>query len=476
MHPDWRSAIQYGSRQFWLIGLLTWAGCTPGPVAPKDKAPIPVEVSPVIVREATDYAEFTGRTMAQETVEVRARISGYLQEVVFQEGQKVKEGDLLYRIDQRPYQVALEQAQSRVAEAESQIQSAISQKQQRAAEEERRQAELLLAQKSYDRTKNLADQGATTANAKDTAEANLSTAKSGLTAAQADMEFSQSMIATAEATANTARSAVESAKLNLEYTELRAPISGRIGKTSVTRGNLIQSGDLGTGPVLTTIVSINPIYVEFDVDEGTVLKVHHLIRDGKADRAVTGSAPVGFGLADEQGFPHEGFMTFAENRLSATTGTLRVRGTFDTGDNEILPGLFARVRVPIGKPHEVALISDRAVMSDLGEKIVYVVNDKHEVVPRPVKLGQMHFGLRAVEEGLKAGDRVIVNGIQRVAPGAIVDEKQVAMPGYQEATASPPTAVAPAAAAPVAEPPTTPEPAKVETPAETNAQPAPPQK
>lgn len=470
MHPDWRSAIRYGSKRLWLIGVLAWAGCSPGPVTTKDKAPIPVEASPVIMREATDYAEFTGRTMARETVDVRARISGYLQEVVFQEGQKVKEGDLLYRIDQRPYQVALEQAQSRVAEAESQIQSAISQKQQRAAEEERRQAELVLAQKSYDRTKTLADQGATTANAKDTAEANLSTAKSGLTAAQADMEFSQSMIATAEASANTARSAVESAKLNLEYTELRAPISGRIGKTVVTRGNLIQSGDLGTGPVLTTIVSINPIYVEFDVDEGTVLKVHHLIRDGKADRAVTGTAAIGFGLADEQGFPHEGFMTFAENRLSATTGTLRVRGTFDTGDNEILPGLFARVRVPIGKPHEVALISDRAVMSDLGEKIVYVVNDKHEVVPRPVKLGQMHFGLRAVEEGLKAGDRVIVNGIQRVAPGTVVDEKEVAMPGYQEAAAIPPATVAPTAAAPVAEP------AKAETPAETNAQPAPPQK
>lgn len=476
MHPDWRSAMRYSSRHLGLMAVLSCVGCSPGAIAPKDKAPIPVEVSPVIVREATDYAEFTGRTMAQETVEVRARISGYLQEVVFQEGQKVKEGDLLYRIDQRPYQVALEQAQSRVAEAESQIQSAISQKQQRAAEEERRQAELLLAQKSYDRTKNLADQGATTANAKDTAEANLSTAKSGLTAAQADMEFSQSMIATAEASANTARSAVDSAKLNLEYTELRAPISGRIGKTSVTRGNLIQSGDLGTGPVLTTIVSINPIYVEFDVDEGTVLKVHHLIRDGKADRAGTGSAPVGFGLADERGFPHEGVMTFAENRLSATTGTLRVRGMFDTGDNEILPGLFARVRVPIGKPHEVALISDRAVISDLGEKIVYVVNEKHEVVPRPVKLGQMHFGLRAVEEGLKTGDRVIVNGIQRVAPGAVVDEKEVAMPGYQEATTSPATAVAPAAAPPVAESPSKAEPAKADTPAAVDAQPAPSQK
>ena len=471
MHPDWRSVMRYGGKQFCLMVILTWVGCSPGPVTTKDKAPIPVEVSPVIVREATDYAEFTGRTIAQETVEVRARISGYLQEVVFQEGQKVKEGDLLYKIDQRPYQVALEQAQSRVVEAESQIQSAISQKLQRAAEEERRQAELTLAQKSYDRTKSLADQGASTANARDTAEANLSTAKSGLTAAQADMEFSLSMIATAEASANTARSAVDSAKLNLEYTELRAPISGRIGKTSVTRGNLIQSGDLGSGPVLTTIVSINPIYVEFDVDEGTVLKVHHLIRDGKADRAVAGSAPVSFGLADELGFPHEGLMTFAENRLSATTGTLRVRGTFDTGDNEILPGLFARVRVPIGKPHQVALISDRAVISDLGEKIVYVVNDKHEVVPRPVKLGQMHFGLRAVEEGLKAGDRVIVNGVQRVAPGAVVDEKEVAMPGDKAAATSPVPAVTPAT-----EIPATPAPAKAETPAPGDAQPAPPQK
>lgn len=412
-----------------MILVCVASSCSRISIPTSPKAPILVEVSPAIAREVTDYAEFTGRTTPVEVVEVRARVSGYLEDVVFQEGQRVQEGDLLYRIDPRPYRLALEQAQSKLEEAESQILSAKAQHLLRIAEEQRRQAELVLAQKSFDRQKALADQGASTAAAKDEVEANLATAKSAIGGAQADVNYAETMVASAQAAANTAQSAVGSAQLNLEFTELKAPISGRISKTLVTKGNLIQSGDVGTGPVLTTIVSVNPIYVECDVDEGTVLKVRRLIQAGQAERAASGTVPISFNLADETGFPHHGVLSFSENRIATSTGTLRIRGIFDTAEQEILSGLFVRVRVPIGRPHQAVLISDRAIISDLGQKIVYVVNDKQEVVPRPVVLGATHFGLRSVEQGLQSGDRIIVNGIQRVVPGAVVEAKDVAMPG-----------------------------------------------
>lgn len=425
------------------VGILL-AGCSAAKPTPPPSKPIAVEVSPVIEHEITDYADYTGRTVAMETVEIRARASGYISEVAFQDGGLINKGDLLYIIDQRPYQVELDRAQSGVAQAQAQVQQSIALLNQKKAEIDRIQAEVALSQKTFDRTERLAAQGAAAAEAIDSSQANLTKSKAALVAAIADSELATATVATAEAATQASQASVEQARLNLEYTELRAPISGRISRTSVTKGNLIQATDQGRA-TLTSIVSRNPIYVDFDIDERTVLRVKRLIREGKAEKVADGNVQVSFGLADEAGFPHSGWLTFFENKVNSGTGTLSVRGTFDTGEMEISAGLFARIRLPIGRPHRAVLVSERAVMADLGQKIVLVVNDKNEVVARPVKLGQMHDGLRVVEQGLQPNDRVIVNGLQRVAPGVVVEPRVVEMPtaagtSTQPAVLSPPTA------------------------------------
>jgi RND family efflux transporter MFP subunit len=221
---------------------------------------------------------------------------------------------------------------------------------------------------------------------------------------------------------------VASRELDLEYTKVIAPVSGRISRYVVTVGNLIQSGDQGGGTLLTTIMSVDPMYAYFDVDEYTVLRVRRLIREGKATSAREGDVSVWLGLANDEGFPHPGTINFVDNQVNARTGTLRLRGVFPNKDGALIPGYFARVRVPIGFPHPALLVSDRAVDTDQGQKIVYVVNEKNEVVSRPVRLGALHDGLREITDGVKPGERIIVNGLQQVRPGMIVEPKPVDMP------------------------------------------------
>jgi RND family efflux transporter MFP subunit len=195
-------------------------------------------------------------------------------------------------------------------------------------------------------------------------------------------------------------------------------------------GNLIQSGDQAGGTLLTTIVSVDPMYAYFDVDEYTDQRVRKLIREGKFQFKSTDEAvvSVSLGLATEEGFPHRGTINFADNQVNPKTGTLRVRGVFPNKDEALTPGYFARARVPISPPHKALLVSERALDNDQGQKILYVVNDRNEVVSRAVRLGKLHDGLRAIEEGLEPGERVIVNGLQQVRPGAIVEPKLVDMP------------------------------------------------
>ena len=193
-------------------------------------------------------------------------------------------------------------------------------------------------------------------------------------------------------------------------------------------GNLVQAGDQTGGTLLTTIVSVDPMYAYFDVDEHTVLRVRQLIREGKAESARDGELPVWLGLANEEGFPHQGTINFVDNQVNPKTGTLRVRGVFPNKDEALSPGYFARVRVPIGRPHKALLVTDRALDTDQGQKVVYVVDEDNEVVSRPVRLGALHDGLREITDGLKPGERVIVNGLQQVRPGITVEPKLVDMP------------------------------------------------
>ena len=233
-----------------------------------------------------------------------------------------------------------------------------------------------------------------------------------------------------EAVANldVARANRDLAALNLGYTRVMAPVSGRVSRYVVTVGNLIQSGDQNGGTLLTTIVSVDPMYAYFDVDERTVLRVRQLIREGKARSDRETEWPVSLGLATEEGFPHQGTINFEDNQVNPKTGTLRVRGVFPNKDEALSPGFFARVRVPIGQAHRALLVTDRAIDTDQGQKILYVVNKKNEVVSRPVRLGALHDGLREIADGLKPGERVIVNGLQQVRPGVTVEPKLVDMP------------------------------------------------
>jgi RND family efflux transporter MFP subunit len=219
---------------------------------------------------------------------------------------------------------------------------------------------------------------------------------------------------------------VERAKLDLEYTKVTAPINGRISRYYVTVGNLVQAGDQGGGTLLTTIVSVDPMYAYYDVDEYTVLRVRQMVREGRADSPRETALPVMLGLANEKGFPHQGTINFVDNQVNPRTGTMRLRGTFPNKNNVLVPGLFARVRMPFGRPHKALLVSERALDTDLGAKILYIVDDKNEVVVRKVGLGDLHDGLREITSGLKAGERYILDGLQQVRPGAIVEPQDAA--------------------------------------------------
>jgi RND family efflux transporter MFP subunit len=219
----------------------------------------------------------------------------------------------------------------------------------------------------------------------------------------------------------------EQAQLDLGFTKVTAAVSGRVGRALVTPGNLVQSGQSG-GTVLTTLVSVDPMYAYFDVDERSVLRVRQLIRGGKLKSAREVAWPVYLGLANEVGFPHKGTIDFVDNQVNPKVGTLRLRGVFPNKDEALSPGYFVRVRVPIGQPYKALLVSERAIDSDQGQKIVYVVGPDNKVGVRPIQLGGLYDGRREITAGLKPGDRVIVTGLQQLRPGATVATKLVAMP------------------------------------------------
>jgi membrane fusion protein, multidrug efflux system len=364
---------------------IALAGCTQARSETPAMLPTQVTVSYPIEQYVTDYADFTGRTAAVDSVEVRARVWGYLQKVNFKEGALVTKGDVLFEIDPRTYQAELAQAEANIAQAEARRKN---------------------LDADYDRIENLLARKA---------------------ASQADVDKVTADRAEAVAAVAAATATRDLAKLNLEFTKVTAPVTGRVGRALITEGNLIQSGQNG-GTLLTTIVSVDPMYAYFDVDEGTVLRVRQMIREGKAKSARETEVPVLMGLANEQGYPHQGTINFVDNQVNSKTGTLRVRGVFRNEKEVLSPGFFARVRVPIGEAHKAVLVTERAIDTDQGQKILYVVNEKNEVVARPIRVGALHDGLRVIEDGVKPSEYVIVNGLQQIRPGITVAPKVVDMP------------------------------------------------
>jgi membrane fusion protein, multidrug efflux system len=346
---------------------------------PAGGAPPEVTVAQALSRKVSDSAEFTGRLQAVNTVQVQPRVGGFVESVQFQEGALVHKGDVLFQLDARPYQAEVDRLSANQAQAKAELSL---------AETNQRRAAMLLAQHAIAQQE--ADRQATTAQS-------------------------------ARAQLGAATAALAAARLNLDFTKVRSPIEGRVSNARVTPGNLVTSSD-----VLTSVVSVNPVYVYFDVDEQTWLKLDHLrSAAGKAGRSARIEAAMG--LADEPGHPHEGRLDFVDNQLHTGSGTMRLRAVFDNADGLYTPGLYARVQLQSGQARSRVLVDDRAIGTDLGNQFVYVVGKDHKVQYRKVDTGALFHGLRIVDSGLDANDVVIVNGLQRVRPGAEVNPQKVAM-------------------------------------------------
>jgi membrane fusion protein, multidrug efflux system len=360
-----------------LFGLVVLAGCA-GQATKVDLGPPDVTVRKPAVRDVTDYFEFPGRTEAVSEVQIRARVSGYIVKVNFDDGQEVKKGQVLFEIDPRPYKAILDRAKAELV---------------------RLQAVRDKAQVDLDRSKRLRPSGAVS---EDEHEQRV-----------AGMKFAKAAIAAAEA-------AVTEAELNLEFTKVVSPIDGRVSSARIKEGNLVQSGG-NDSTLLTTVVTTTPIYVCFNVDEHALLRYQELaLRTRKALRPSWIRElrfPIEMGLPNETGFPHTGVLDFADNKIERATGTIRIRGVFDNTTQYLTPGLFVRVRIPLGKPHKAILVPERAIIRDQRLKYVWTIGEKNLPDYRQVTVGRLQDGLRVIESGIGPDDLVITAGLQRVRPG-----------------------------------------------------------
>jgi RND family efflux transporter MFP subunit len=369
------------------LPLALLAGC--GQAPPLAPPPTPkVTVSRPLVREVADYEDFSGRTDAVGNVEIRARVTGYLMKVNFQEGDVIEKGKMLYEIDRRPFQAALDQAKGQF---------------------ERLEAEKKLLEIQVDRYRKLAEKGA---------------------GSQQQLDQYTAQQAENVGALKTAQAQVAMAELNLEFTRVTAPITGKISRTLITEGNLVTADTT----LLTTIRSIDPMHAYFDIEEPTMLRIQKMIRDGVIQTKSIHEVHVTMGLADDvdRKFPFRGTLNFVNNTVDPQTGTIQVRGVFSNpytpGQPPALtPGTFGRVRLPIGKPHSVFLVAEQAIGTDQGQKFVYVVDQDKKIAYRRVKLGLLFDGLQAIEEGIDSSQRVVVIGLQRVRPGIEVEAEDAEM-------------------------------------------------
>ncbi|HMO83467.1 MAG TPA: efflux RND transporter periplasmic adaptor subunit, partial [Lacipirellulaceae bacterium] len=383
--------------------LVALTGCSQSVVSPSVEELPTVEVALPIEREVVDYADFTARTAPMDAVEVRARVDGYLESVHFEAGSLVNMGDVLFVIDQRPFLRELDRAKAQLELAHAQYEQALAQVESAEAAKARADADSENTRLRIERAEKLLPRGAMSQEEFDMRKSDLLKAEAGVRHAIAGIASAKAAVISAQAAESAARAAVALAELNLDYTTVTAPITGRISRNQVSKGNLIQAGQVG-GTILTTIVSVDPIYAYFDVDEHTVQRVQQMIREGSADDAREVELPVWLGLANEEGYPHRGIINFIDNQVRPSTGTLRVRGVFPNHDEALVAGYFGRIRVPIGNPHKALLIADRSVEMDQGQKVAFFVDKENKVVSRPVRLGALHDGLREIVEGLQPGD------------------------------------------------------------------------
>ncbi|VTS02409.1 rnd family efflux transporter mfp subunit : RND family efflux transporter, MFP subunit OS=Singulisphaera acidiphila (strain ATCC BAA-1392 / DSM 18658 / VKM B-2454 / MOB10) GN=Sinac_6016 PE=4 SV=1: HlyD [Gemmata massiliana] len=388
---------RYAAAVAFVVAASVLAGCARKPPEPVKTPPPVVIVSSPLSQKVNDYEDFAGRTEPYRVVELKSRVTGHLKKIHFKDGQDIEEGQPLFEIDSRIYRAQLDQATAALAKAEVHLKTATD---------------------NYDRVKGLYDKGS---------------------AAKEDYDIKAGDRAEAEGDVNVARAAVQLAATNLRYCTIRAPFDGRLDKRFVDEENLIKADDTA----LSTIVRLDYVYATFDVDERTVSRVRKLIEQGAVKSSREHPRMVQIALADDDTHTLSGQIVFSSNQIDAGTGTLRIRA-------EILnpriprapwymlsPGQFVRVRMPIGEPHDAILVPEKALGSDQGQKFLYIVNEKNEVVRRNVRVGQQYGQLRVIEDGaVKTSDKVIVDGMLRVRPGAEVNPKP-AQPTKTATTDSP---------------------------------------
>ncbi len=375
---------------FTTLALAVVAGCQHGPaeVAPAEPPVLPV--SHPVRRQVTNYLDFTGRTDPVNAVDIRPRVTGYLVKVAFKEGSEVKKDALLFEIDPRPYQAQLDQAESLV-------------KLYRAQKD--------LAETTYTRNRSI-------------------NARAAGAVSQQELDQNRAQVAEAEARITAYQSMAKVYRLNLDFCRVTSPIDGMIGRYYLTVGNLVNQDQT----LLTTIVSLDPMYVYFDMDEPTVLRIRKAIHAGTIEPSPQGQIPVLMGLPGEEGFPHHGTINFVNNQVNPATGSIAVRGVFANprparGPRLLSPGMFVRVRLPVGQPHSALLVIDRAIGSDQGLKFVYVIDADNKVEYRRVTTGALQEdGLRVITEGLEANDRVLVGGLPQVRAHMRIEPEDRSMP------------------------------------------------
>lgn len=399
---------------------LVWAGCQKIETVAQPRPPASVVVSTPVVMPLVEWDEYVGRLTSVESVQVRARVSGFLKSTSFAEGQFVQAGQVLAIIDQRPFQAEVNRTEAVLQAAEAQLGQAESALKQARAEADRSTIHRDLARKELDRQTELLKQNATSQQDFDVSNAELSQSEADVLVSNSKIESAESAIVAAQAAVAVAKSNLQLAQLNLQYTEVRSPIDGRISSRFVTEGNYI-SGGTNDGTLITNIVSMDPIHCYFDADEQTYLKYLRLAREGKRQTSREVSNPVYLALADERGtYPHRGHMDFVDNQLNEQTSTIRGRAILPNPDHQLTPGMFARVRLPGSARYDAVLIPDKAIGTDQAEKFVLVVDKEDKVSRVGVKLGPISHGLRIIRSGLTGSERVIVGGLQRAKPGAVV--------------------------------------------------------
>lgn len=382
------------SRTGWLLAIAALAAAaagglywyqnnamSPAPATAAAALPPPeVTVSTPLYREITEWDEYTGQFAAVDFVEVRARVSGYLESIHFKDGQKVEKGDLLFVIDRRPFEIALKSAK---------------------AQHDEWNARLDVANRQLERVSKLRKNDIVAASEYDERVGQVAEAKAGLAAAQA---------------------AIEQAELDLEFTRIAAPISGRIGRHQVSEGNLVTGGSSGNTTMLATIVSLNPIYFDFDMSESEYLAYQRASASGRMMSTRDDAVPVFARLFDEGAWSLRGSLNFVDNRIDRGAGTMRARAIFANPDAFITPGQFGRLRLPGSEPYQAVLIPDSAIITDQARKIVLTVASDGTVMPKIIRPGPMYdeLGLRIVREGLEPGDQIIINGLVRARPGGKV--------------------------------------------------------